>query len=127
VAVKVSMVMEAQWHHGKEVKTLWTAVVENQKGNDSDVIPGTRITTEERKRRFRKIRVSEKDILMEIHSSESTSNEAQIRVSKNAFRGSRPKITIHIMVTSANHILLENTAGYPAENSRRTLYRRFAD
>jgi len=37
-----------QWHHGKEVKTLWTAVVENQKGNDSDVIPGTRITTEER-------------------------------------------------------------------------------
>lgn len=37
-----------QWHHGKVVKTLWTAVVENQKGNDSNVIHGTKITTEER-------------------------------------------------------------------------------
>lgn len=40
------------------------------------------------------------------------------RVSKNAFRGSSPKITIHITVTSANHIHLGNTADYPVEEQR---------
>jgi len=125
VAVKVSMVTEAQWHHGKEVKALWTAAVADQTENDNDVTRGTRITTEERKRRLRKIRISEKDISMAILSSESTKDEVQNRVSKNVFHGSSPKVTIHITVTSANHIRLGNTADYPVEEQRRTLYRKF--
>lgn len=101
------------------MKALWTAaLVADQIENDNGVTRGTRTMTEERKRRLRKIRISEKDISTAIHSSESTKDEVQNRVSKNAFRGSSPKITIHITVTSANHILLENTADYPVEEQR---------
>lgn len=37
-----------QWHHGKEVKVLWTAAVADQIENEHGVTRGTRTTTEER-------------------------------------------------------------------------------